>query len=140
MIIENYKNYQIVRLDPETNKQAGALETAPYALSLSGGLGSAIAAERAIQRYGRENVTLWFADVLKEDEDLYRFLYDLMARWSGKLYWFTSGLRPEDVWEKKKIIPNTMIAPCSYDLKVKYWLSRALRDQGCDKTGGERDF
>jgi hypothetical protein len=120
-VVRHFNGYDIVYLSVEANRQAARGEEAPYALSLSGGLGSAIAGERAIARYGRERVLFWFADVLKEDEDLYRFLHDLMKRWGGKLYWFCSGMRPEDVWEKHHIIPNNRMCPCSYNLKVKFY-------------------
>ena len=33
-----------------------------HIVSISGGSASAVAAERVIERYGSENVTLWFAD------------------------------------------------------------------------------
>ena len=120
-IVEQYEGYKIVYLTPETNTIAARSEDAPYGVSLSGGMGSAFAGERAIQRYGREQVFFWFADVLKEDTDLYRFLHDLMRRWGGTLYWFRDGRRPEEVWEQKQIIPNNLICPCSYDLKVKHF-------------------
>jgi hypothetical protein len=48
-------------------------------VSLSGGVGSALAAERALQRYGNR-VKLWFSDVRHEDEDLYRFMQDTARR------------------------------------------------------------
>ncbi len=51
-----------------------------YIVSLSGGTGSAMAAERALQRYGTR-VRLWFSDVRHEDEDLYRFMQDTAKRW-----------------------------------------------------------
>lgn len=113
------KNYEIVSLSPLTNQLAGQQETAPYLVSLSGGLGSAIAGERAIQRFGRENVLLWFSDVLQEDEDLHRFMYDLMVRWSGKLFWYKDGRKPEDVWESHRIIANNRMCPCSFSLKIQ---------------------
>ena len=40
----------------------------------SGGLSSHLAAHRAIEEYGVDNVTLLFADVKGEDDDLYRFI------------------------------------------------------------------
>ncbi|MBO0794340.1 MAG: hypothetical protein J2P36_25785, partial [Ktedonobacteraceae bacterium] len=105
-LIQQHEGYEIVYLDPSTNILAGKAETAPYVVSLSGGLGSAIAGELANVALGRENIAYWFADVLKEDPDLYRFLHDLMKRWGGRLYWFSSGKRPENIWEQKKLIPN----------------------------------
>jgi hypothetical protein len=112
--------FEVVYLHPSTNALAGAGECAPHVVSLSGGLGSAVAGERAIQRYGRENVSFWFSDVWKEDEDLYRFLWDLMRRWGGRLYYFFSGKKPEDIWMEHGIIGNNRMCPCSYELKV-FW-------------------
>lgn len=62
---------------------------------------------------------LWFSDVKEEDEDLYRFLHDLMKRWGGRLFWYTDGRRPADVWTERKLIPNSLIAPCTFLLKVQ---------------------
>lgn len=112
-------NDTIVHLTPENNACYAQQERVGYLVSLSGGLGSAIAAEWAIERYGREQVGLWFADVLDEDEDTYRFLRDLLARWGGRLYWYTDGRRPSDVWDERKMIPNSLIAPCTYTLKIE---------------------
>jgi hypothetical protein len=96
-----------------------------YIVSLSGGVPSAVTADRAIQRYGRNKVVLWFADTLVEDGDLYRFLDDCLARWGGKLNRFVDGRTPEQVAEEKHIIPNQKIAPCTHILKIepfKRWL------------------
>ena len=116
--VQTYQGYEIFSLDPSNNAQVARNETAPSIVSISGGLGSALAGERAIQRYGRDNVALWFADTLEEDEDLYRFLHDLMKRWEGRLYYYTDGRTPPDVWQEHKFIPNSRIAPCTYELKV----------------------
>jgi 3'-phosphoadenosine 5'-phosphosulfate sulfotransferase (PAPS reductase)/FAD synthetase len=119
MIISNPKVYTITHLTPANNQEVARTATGRYAVSLSGGLASALAAERAISRYGREAVLLWFADTQEEDEDLYRFLHDLMARWGGLLYYYTDGRRPLDIAEEKQIIPCNQLAPCSFELKVR---------------------
>lgn len=90
-----------------------------YVMSLSGGTASAVAADRAIERYGREAVTLWFADTSWEDEDLYRFIDDLMKRWGGRLQMERDGRTPLQVAEDKHIIPNQRVAPCTLALKVE---------------------
>ncbi len=90
-----------------------------YIVSLSGGVASAVATDRAIERYGREAITLWFADTLWEDEDLYRFLADLMRRWGGELAVHRDGRTPLDVAEYEQIIPNQKYAPCSRSLKIR---------------------
>lgn len=89
-----------------------------YICSLSGGVASAVATDRAIQRYGRENVTLWFADTSWEDPDLYRFLDDLMQRWGGDLIRYKDGRTPLQIAETQNIIPNSRIAPCTKELKI----------------------
>lgn len=117
--LKQYGSYEILHTTPASNTWSAQGLDAPFIVSLSGGLGSAIAAERAIQTHGRENILLWFADVKKENTDLYRFVHDLMQRWGGRLYYYTDGRRPEDVWDQRKLVPNNRIAPCSYELKVK---------------------
>jgi 3'-phosphoadenosine 5'-phosphosulfate sulfotransferase (PAPS reductase)/FAD synthetase len=88
-------------------------------VSLSGGLASAVSAERAIERHGRENVRLTFADTRWEDEDLHRFKADLRERWGGEIAEVCDGRNPLRVAEDRQIIPNANIAPCSYELKIK---------------------
>jgi hypothetical protein len=88
-------------------------------ISLSGGTASAVAADRVLTRYGRNDTVLWFADTMWEDEDLYRFLSDLEAYWEKTIVRYTNGQTPLEVASKKSIIPNNKIAPCSLELKIK---------------------
>src|SRR5438105_4476659 len=111
--------YEICHLDQTNNQKMASGISAPHSVSLSGGLASAVSAERVISRYGRENTLLWFADTLSEDEDLYRFLQDCMQRWGGVLYWYTDGRTPLEVAAARRLIPCNLAAPCSYELKVK---------------------
>lgn len=90
-----------------------------HVVSLSGGTASAVAADRVLRRYGQEDVILWFADTLWEDEDLYRFLADLEAHWGKAIMRHTEGRTPLEVAAKASIIPNNQRAPCSVALKVK---------------------
>lgn len=101
-----------------------------HIVSLSGGVSSAVAADLAIKRYGRNKVLLWFADTLAEDKDLYRFIDDCMDRWGGKLYRYCDGRTPQQVSEQHRIIANQKIAPCTYELKIKPfndWLWRVAK-------------
>jgi len=118
-MLDTAPNYDICHLDRTNNQRMAALVSAPYAVSLSGGLASAVAAERVICRYGREKTLLWFADTRYEDADLYRFLHALMQRFGGVLYWYTDGRTPLEVAAEKKLIHCNKAAPCSYELKVK---------------------
>lgn len=111
--------YEVCHLNQTNSRGIAAQAHALYAVSLSGGLASALAAERVIQRYGRAQTMLWFADTLYEDEDLYRFLHDCMRRWGGRLYWYTDGRTPLEVAAHKRLIPCNLAAPCSFELKVK---------------------
>lgn len=98
-----------------------------YVVSLSGGMASAVAADRAITRYGRGAVTLWFADTQWEDADLYRFLDDCLARWGGDLIRITDGRTPLQVASDEHVIPGPHLAPCSDRLKVRpfrRWLAK----------------
>lgn len=90
-----------------------------YVSSLSGGAASAVAHWRAVERFGKENVTAWFADTMWEDDDLYRFLRDFEEFIGQKFIRHAEGLTPLEVAEKQNIIPNQKIAPCSQVLKQK---------------------
>ena len=87
--------------------------------SFSGGLSSAVATERAIKRYGRENVTVWFADTLWEDEDLYRFRDECLNRWQCEYIEFREGRKPLEVSRAQHVIPNNLISPCVSRLKIR---------------------
>ena len=90
-----------------------------YLVSLSGGVASAVAADRAIARYGRDVVDLWIADTSWEDDDLWRFVADCCKRWGILPYYYRDGRTPLQVAEDRTIIPNQKIAPCSFELKIE---------------------
>lgn len=109
-----------------------------YIVSLSGGMGSAMAAERALQRYGKQ-VILWFADVRHEDEDLYRFMQDCAKRWYSvygvKLHIHRNERNPLEIAEKRTIIPNERRAPCSSYLKIqpfRSYLKHIVSERGIE--------
>lgn len=98
-----------------------------YIARLSGGTASAVATDRAVARYGRGRVWIRFEDVGWEDEDTYRFIDECMRRWGGRLITGQPGRTPLDVFEAKCLIPNSAVAPCSAELKIKpfeAWLWR----------------
>lgn len=90
-----------------------------YIVSLSGGVASAVCADRAIKKHGKENVALWFADTNWEHPDLYRFLIDLENYWGKEILRFKDGRNPLEVAEDRQIIPSNRIAPCTFELKIK---------------------
>jgi hypothetical protein len=89
-----------------------------HIVSLSGGMSSAIAADRVLDRYGHDATTLWFADTAWEDLDLHRFLFDLQQRWGKEIVTHRDGRTPLEVAEDEKIIPNQRLAPCTFRLKI----------------------
>lgn len=125
--------------------------------SLSGGVSSAVSTDRLLELHGADNVLLWFADTLVEDNDLYRFLSDCLVKWGneyaawwllnkrkmrsdgrrmtkkiGNFVYHTEGVTPETIAINRRIIPNQKIAPCTYELKIKpftEWLDN-MRGQG----------
>lgn len=92
-------------------------------ISVSGGMLSAVCADRVLERYGSEDAELWFADTLVEDPDLYRFLDDLERRWGLEIVRHTEGRTPLRVAEDQHIIPNQKIAPCTHVLKIEPFLT-----------------
>ena len=96
----------------------------------SGGVGSWGSALRAVERFGRDNVTLLFADVLMEDEDLYRFLGETEADIGIEITRLSDGRNPWQVFRDVKFVGNTRIDPCSKILKrdlLRQWI-----DDHCD--------
>lgn len=86
-------------------------------VSMSGGMGSFAEAAACVEAYGKENVTLLFADTLMEDEDLYRFLKECVAWLGCELVTLTEGRTPFQVFKDCKLMGNTQIDPCSRVLK-----------------------
>ena len=86
-------------------------------VNYSGGAGSFVAAERAVQRWGVENVTLLCADTNSEAPD-WRLFVDASAQHLGaELVVLADG---RDVWqlaESESMIPSNRVAFCSRILK-----------------------
>ncbi len=87
---------------------------------VSGGLGSFEAAHRVLERYGKKNVHLWFADTRMEDEDLYRFLNEVEAILGKKIGRFAEGRTPWEVFKDERFLGNSRIDPCSKILKRQF--------------------
>lgn len=98
-----------------------------YCVSVSGGLGSFVAAEIAIAEYGRENVRLVFCDTLIEDPDLYRFLDDTEKALGLNILRLKDGRNPWEVFRDVKFMGNSRTAHCSSVLKrdvFEEWIKR----------------
>lgn len=94
-------------------------------VSFSGGLSSFGSAVRAVERFGRDNVTLLFADVKQEDSDCYRFLGEAAEALKLPLEITADGRTPWDVAHDEGFIPNNRVPLCSRLLKhepTRRWL------------------
>ncbi|MBI2060656.1 MAG: hypothetical protein HYT87_12875 [Nitrospirae bacterium] len=88
-----------------------------HIVSFSGGVGSWAAAKRVAVQYGTKDLTLLFADVLMEDEDLYRFIAEAAGNVGGTLIRLTEGRDPWTVFFDQRFLGNSRVDPCSKILK-----------------------
>jgi len=86
-------------------------------ISLSGGLASAANALLAYE--SGEPFIMWFSDTTIEDDDLYRFLYDIERLGIAPLIRLKDGRDPWDVFVDNDYIGNSRTAPCSRILKTE---------------------
>ena len=99
-------------------------------VNFSGGIGSWAAARRVVERHGIEGLTLLFADVRKEDEDLYRFLPEAAADIGVPVTVIGDGRTIWQVFKDERYLGNTRVDPCSKLLK-RQQLDR-WREENCN--------
>ncbi len=103
-----------------------------HVVQFSGGLCSYLAAKRIIESFGREDVTLLFADTLIESPGLYRFLYQASEKLGMPVTRIADGRTPWQVfkeWGNKGFIGNSRVDICSQVLKRE--LCRQWVDYHC---------
>jgi hypothetical protein len=88
----------------------------------SGGAGSAYVAYHMVQTYGKENCKLFFTNTLWEDEDNYRFMYEIAEYIGLEITEVLDGRTPEEVFIDYKYLGNSRLAKCSEELKVRQTL------------------
>lgn len=84
----------------------------------SGGASSAYVAYQMVQTHGVENCVLFFTNTLWEDEDNYRFMYDVADYIGIEVTERLDGRTPEEVFFDSKFLGNSRLAKCSQELKV----------------------
>lgn len=99
-----------------------------FVMSFSGGMCSWFAARQLVDRHGRKDVVLLFADTLIEHEDLYRFLADASADICVPVTRIADGRTPWDVFFQHRMMGNTRVDLCSRILK------RELLDRWCNEN------
>jgi len=57
-------------------------------------------------------------DTLFEDDDNYRFMSDFENKFNVKILRLIEGRNPYEVFTKHNLIPNSRIAPCTFELKI----------------------
>lgn len=102
-----------------------------HVLNFSGGLASAYAAHRLIEREGHDGVVLLFADTKYEDEDLYRFMADIERALDHPVTRIADGRDPWQVFRDERFLGNSRVDPCSKILK------RQLLNNWMDKKAPE---
>jgi hypothetical protein len=103
-----------------------------HVVSFSGGMGSFAEAKSCVDKYGKDNVLLLFADTKMEDEDLYRFMFETVAFLDCDLMVLTDGRTPFEVFKDVKHMGNSRIDPCSKLLKrepLNKWFTQTYKPE-----------
>jgi len=87
--------------------------------TLSGGIMAFYTAFLSIQKYGKENVLLYFNDTKWEHPDLYRFLDDIQSFLGKEIYVDTDGRTPEQVFFDERFLGCNRVPVCSRVLKAE---------------------
>lgn len=88
-----------------------------HVVSFSGGACSFWAAYRAIERVGKDKITLLFADTKMEDEDLYRFNREASEYLGVPITTICDGRTPWQLFEEENMMGNSKVDLCSRVLK-----------------------
>jgi hypothetical protein len=88
-----------------------------HIVNFSGGLCSFWAAYRVVNKYGPENVTLLFADVKWESDELYRFLQEGADYLGVPITRISREKTPWQLFREKGLIGNSRAPICSVMLK-----------------------
>lgn len=82
-------------------------------------MGSFAEAISCVEKFGKENTLLLFADTNIEDPDLHRFKSETVQLLGCELVELNNGKTPFDVFKDVKLMGNTRLDPCSDHLKRK---------------------
>lgn len=85
----------------------------------SGGLSSFSVAHLVKQKHPNDNILLYFTDTLWEDEDLYRFIYEVSNKLELPMLYHSVGLTPPQLMVLDRFLFNSRVGNCSKKLKMK---------------------
>jgi 3'-phosphoadenosine 5'-phosphosulfate sulfotransferase (PAPS reductase)/FAD synthetase len=89
-----------------------------HLVMFSGGASSAYVAKWVVDKYGRDDVILFFTDTQWEDEDNYRFMEEAASYIGVEITRVVDGRTPEDVFFENRFLGNARHAQCSEELKL----------------------
>lgn len=90
-----------------------------HIIFFSGGKSSFAVADWVKDKYPEDNIVLYFTDTLWEDEDLYRFIYEVSDKLELPLLYHSRGITPPQLMVKQKFMANNRVGTCSKELKIK---------------------
>jgi len=85
----------------------------------SGGKSSFAVAEYLKRNHSDDNILLYFTDVLWEDEDLLRFIYEVSDKLELPMLIHSKGITPAELMIEQKFMANSWAGICSRELKMK---------------------
>lgn len=88
-----------------------------HVVSFSSGLSSALTAVRVLEKYPDAKIV--FMDTLFEDEDNYRFMSEWESHFGANIIHLAEGRNPYEVSNNHHLIPNSRVAPCTFELKIQ---------------------
>lgn len=88
-----------------------------HIVQFSTGAGSAEVAWRVVAEHGPDDVVLLAADTLVEDDDNWRFGYEVAAALGLEITRLADGRTPMQVGRDVRVVPNNRMAVCSRVLK-----------------------
>jgi hypothetical protein len=100
-----------------------------HCVQFSTGAASAEVAWRIVEQHGPDDVILLAADTLVEDDDNWRFAYQVAERLGVPVTRVADGRTPMQVGRDAKVVPNNRMAVCSRVLKrelLRSWIDANL--------------
>lgn len=101
-----------------------------HLVQFSTGAGSAEVAWRVVEQYGSKDVVLLTADTMVEDEDNWRFAWEVAERLGLPITILRDGRTPMEAGRDERCVPNNRMAVCSRILKRD--LLRTAMDENYD--------
>ncbi len=90
-----------------------------HVIFFSGGKSSFSVAHYVKEKFGDENIVLYFTDTLWEHSDTHRFLLEGSQKLELPLLIHSRGITPTQLFVQQKFMGNNRVGTCSKELKMK---------------------